>query len=153
MPLPIRKLAECYTEHEKSLYYAEVYAWRIVRGYGLADDKTCPVDPKGERYNPALIDEAISSFRRIIAAERRQHTERESCDNEVQAQNRRYARGQAYRAGKLDEYDAVHHPEKLAQRGAALKALAEQQAIHDELAALGVTATEVKQEVNGGGEP
>ena len=30
--------------------------------------------------------------------------------------NERYRRGAAWRAGKLDEYDAIHHPERLAER-------------------------------------
>lgn len=116
MPLPIKKLADCQTNHEKWTYYAEVYAWRIVRGYGSPDDKTCPVDPHGEWYNPFLIDQAVSRFRRIIANERRQHTEHESRDEEVQRQNEKYARGLAWRQGRLDAYDAIHHPEKLAER-------------------------------------
>lgn len=35
------------------------------------------------------------------------------------AQDEKYARAAAYRAGKLDAYDAVHHPERLAKRNAA----------------------------------
>ena len=36
----------------------------------------------------------------------------------IEAQEERYRRGAAWRAGKLDEYDAVHHPERLAARRA-----------------------------------
>lgn len=42
----------------------------------------------------------------------------------LEAQEEKYRRGAAWRAGKLDEYDAVHHPEKLAERRQA-QAIAE----------------------------
>lgn len=35
---------------------------------------------------------------------------------ELDAVQERYRRGEAYRAGKLDEYDAIHWPERLADR-------------------------------------
>lgn len=54
----------------------------------------------------------------------------------IDAQEEKYRRGQAWRDGKLDQYDARHHPERLAERR-----------VSDALAALGVTATEVKEEV------
>ena len=40
----------------------------------------------------------------------------------IDAQEERYRRAAAYRAGKLDEYDAVHHPERLAERRRAMAA-------------------------------
>lgn len=47
----------------------------------------------------------------------------------LEAQKEKYRRGAAYRAGKLDEYDAVHWPEKLAERRRAQAAAeAERQA-------------------------
>lgn len=117
MPLPeIKRLGKNPTEAEKWVYYSEVYAWRIVRGWGKAEDKTCPIDPEGEWYNQGMVEEAVSRYRRILADERRQRAEHESRDEEVQAQNEKYARGLAWRQGRLDEYDARHHPEKLAER-------------------------------------
>lgn len=114
--LTLRKLADCRTNADKWHYYAEVYAWRIVRGYGKPEDRTCPVDPHGEWFNQTLVDEAVSRFRRILAAERHAHEEAQSRDEDVQRQNEKYARGLAYRQGRLDEYDAIHHPDKLAER-------------------------------------
>ena len=34
----------------------------------------------------------------------------------LEAQEERYRRAAAYREGKLDEYDAIHHPDRFAQR-------------------------------------
>lgn len=39
-------------------------------------------------------------------------------------QQERYRRGAAYRAGKLDEYDAIHWPERLAEASFAGKRFA-----------------------------
>lgn len=44
----------------------------------------------------------------------------------LEAQEEKYRRGAAWRAGKLDEYDAVHHPEKLRERHRA-QAVAERE--------------------------
>ena len=47
----------------------------------------------------------------------------------IDDQEERYRRAAAYRAGKLDEYDALHHPERLAERRRAQAAAeAERQA-------------------------
>lgn len=114
--MELRKYNPIATTAEKWDWYTEVYAWRIVRGVASPDDKNCPVDPKGQWHNPLLIQAEVSRLRRIIAAERYRHAEAESRDPDVQAQNQRYARAAAWRAGKLDEYDAIHHPERLAER-------------------------------------
>lgn len=149
MPLPLRKLIDCRTDRDLWSYYAEVYAWRIVRGYGSRDDRVCPLDPKGEWFDEALIDDAVARFRRIIAAERRAHEEGESCDPDVQAQNQHYARASAYRTGTLDEYDAQRHPERWAARQRERYRQGQREAdargcpISDVLAALGISATEV----------
>lgn len=117
MPLPeIKRLGKNPTEDEKWVYYSEVYAWRIVRGWGKSEDTTCPIDPNGEWYNQLMVEEVVSRYRRILAAERYQFAERESRDADVQAQNEKYARGLAWRQGRLDAYDAIHHPERLAER-------------------------------------
>lgn len=114
--MELRKYNPIATTAEKWDWYTEVYAWRIVGGFASPDDTSCPVDPKGQWYNPLLIHAEVSRLRRIIAAERYQHAEAESRDPDVQAQNQRYARAKAWREGRLDEYDAVHHPERLAER-------------------------------------
>ncbi|HEY2533939.1 MAG TPA: hypothetical protein VGJ20_39465 [Xanthobacteraceae bacterium] len=64
----------------------------------------------------------------------------------IDRQNERYARAAAYREGRGDEYDAKYWPEKRALR--QHKAADTGREISDELAALRVTATEVKQEVS-----
>lgn len=107
------KLKDCHSDAERWEYYTDAYAWRIVRGYS---DSPFAGDPSGEWYNPELIAQAVSRLRRIDADKRRQHDEHESRDEEIQAQNEKYARGLAWRQGRLDEYDARHHPEKLAER-------------------------------------
>ena len=50
----------------------------------------------------------------------------------IDAQEEKYRRGAAWRAGKLDEYDAVHHPERLAERHRA-QAAAEAQRLASSL--------------------
>lgn len=117
MSLPeIRRLGKNPTEDEKWVYYSEVYAWRIVRGWGKTEDKTCPIDPEGRWYNRLMVEEVVSRYRRILAGQRHECVERESRDADIQAQNEKYARGLAWRQGRLDEYDAVHWPERLAER-------------------------------------
>lgn len=117
MSLPdIKRLGKNPTEDEKWTYYSEVYAWRIVRGWGKEDDHTCPIDPKGQWYNQAMVEAVISRYRRILASQRRTREDHESRDEDVQRQNEKYARGLAWRQGRLDEYDAIHHPERLAER-------------------------------------
>ena len=61
----------------------------------------------------------------------------------------RFARSAAWHAGKLDEYDAVHHPERLAERQRQGNHEAERQpfstpsrAIGDVLREMGITASE-----------
>lgn len=117
MPLPeIKRLGKNPTEAEKWRYYTEVYAWRVVRGWGKEDETTCPIDPDGEWYNPSLVQQALARYRAILAAQRRAREDHESRDEEVQRQNEKYARGLAWRQGRLDQYDAIHHPEQLAER-------------------------------------
>lgn len=117
MALPeIKRLGKNPTEADKWRYYAEVYAWRVVRGWGKEEDQTCPIDPDGEWYSPSLVQQALDRYRRILAAQRRAYDEHQSRDDDVQRQNEKYARGLAWRQGRLDEYDAIHHPEQLAER-------------------------------------
>lgn len=114
--LELRKLADCRTDEDRWEWYADVYAWRIIRGYGKPEDRTCPVDPEGKWFSPALVEEALSRHRRTLAAERHTHEEAQSRDEDVQRQNEKYARGLAWRQGRLNQYDAIHHPEQLAER-------------------------------------
>jgi hypothetical protein len=145
MPLKLMLLSEIRTEGDKWRYYAEDYAWRIIR---LHDEKrTSPIDPEGEWYDETLVKDALNRFHRHIAAEKHRAEELESLDPDVQAMNRKYARAKAWREGWLDKYDAVHHPERLAERRRrAAEVIPEQpystpeRAIGDVLAEMGISS-------------
>jgi len=149
MPLKLMLLSDIRTEGDKWRYYAEDYAWRIIRLHD--EERSSPIDPKGEWYNETLVIDALNRFRRHIAAENHRREEAESRDPDIQAMNRRYARGAAWRAGKLDEYDAVHHPDRLAERQRSAQEAAPQpystpdRTVGDVLREMGITATEVAE--------
>jgi|SRR5215469_4805739 len=115
-PYRMMKLADCRTHDDQRHYFAEAYAWMIARGFLEADAKSCRIDPEGKWHDQGLIDEYIGRIMRHDAAQRRGYEEAESRHDEIQAQNERYARAAAWREGRLDEYDARHHPERLAER-------------------------------------
>lgn len=147
MPLPdITPLGKNPTEAEKWVYYSEVYAWRIVRSWGKEEDRTCPIDPKGQWYNQAMVEAVASRYRRILEADRIAYQQAESQNPEIQAQHERYARGLAARQGRLDHYDAIHHPDALAKRGEAIaKTQHASEAVSKALDDLGITSTQAAE--------
>lgn len=59
----------------------------------------------------------------------------------IKAQEERYRRAAAYRQGRLDEYDAIHHPDLLAKRGEQIaKTQHVSEAVSNALDDLGVTS-------------
>src|SRR5215471_20165441 len=147
MPLKLMLLSDIRSDADKWRYYAEDYAWRIIRLYD--EERSSPIDPKGEWYDETLVADALNRLRRQLAAENHRRAEAESLDPDIQAMNRRYARSSAWRAGKLDAYDAVHHPERLAERQRQGNHEAAQQpfstpsrSIGEVLREMGITASE-----------
>lgn len=118
MTFAIRKWAECVSDEQKWIYHAEVAAWRIRRlGASYADHFT-PIDPKGEWWNTHLVNQALDRIDEHDRRESERHGAADAANPDVAVQEEKYRRGAAWRAGKLDEYDAIHHPERLAARRA-----------------------------------
>lgn len=74
----------------------------------------------------------------------------------LKAEEERYRRAEAYRQGRLDEYDATHHPERLANRRSEREALQLQakarsqtqhasEAVSKALDDLGISSTEAAE--------
>lgn len=114
-PLKLRKLSECVTYEDKAEYYAEVYAWRIIRIGASYDDHTCPIDPNGQWWDTHRVNRALDRIREHDQAEAKAHASAHHHPG-IAEQEEKYRRGAAWRTGKLDEYDAVHWPDKLRQR-------------------------------------
>ena len=104
-----RKWSDCQSEPDKWRYHAHLYAWRRIYAFAANDEKTSPVDPDGKWFN----EDQIRHEANVIRANRRQPR---STNPDIEAINERYRRADAWRAGNLDKYDAIHHPDKLAER-------------------------------------
>lgn len=116
MTFEIRKWAECVSDEQKWIHHAEVAAWRIRRlGASYADHFT-PIDPNGEWWNTHLVNQALDRIDEHDRCEIQRHGAADAANPDVAVQEEKYRRGAAWRAGNLDEYDAIHWPERLAER-------------------------------------
>lgn len=105
-----------------------------------------------EQQRQGLDEETLAMWKPEYHGDMRSPAQRRQAA--IDAQEEKHGRAAAWREGRLDDYDARHHPDRLRERRrlAGLKPEEERdgnlrhgsKAISDAIAALGVTATEVE---------